>query len=267
MDEGARKLDYSRAPAFEVFFQLGKKTMRPGGLELTCRMLEELRIDRKDDVVELAPGRGATTRMVMKLCPHSYTAVERDQVSQESVQGILRDGGLGECVVGTAQATGLEEGCASVVFGEAMLTMQTETTKRKIAEEAIRLLAPGGRYAIHEICLKDNLSVEFQKEIEGALQSALRVGARPLTLKEWQRVLEEVGFTVRASHEVPMLLLAPPRVVRDEGLWGALRFAFRVMASPAARRRILEIRRTLKRYSDSLGAVTLIAVKPAGLSA
>ncbi len=258
-----RKVDYSRAPAFEVLFRLGKTTMRPGGMELTHKMLGELEIDQRDRVVELAPGRGATTRMVLRLLPQSYTAVERDRISQQIVQKILRNGELGQCVVGTAQATGLEDGCASVVFGEAMLTMQTRATKRKIAKEAFRLLEPGGRYGIHETCLKDNLSAEVKTEIESTLRDALRVGARPLTVKEWQELLEEAGFSVRKTHEAPMLLLEPRRMFHDEGLWGAIRFVSRVIASPSARRRIWGIRQTFKHYSNYIGAAALIAVKPA----
>jgi hypothetical protein len=258
-----RKIDYSRAPAFEVLFHLGKMTMRPGGMELTRRMLEELEIDERDKVVELAPGRGATTRMVLGLQPQSYTAVERDRSSQQNVQGILCNGELGQCVVGTAQATGLADGCASVVFGEAMLTMQTRATKRKIAEEAFRLLAPGGRYGIHETCLKDNVSANVKTEIESALRDALRVGARPLTVNEWRELLEEAGFSVRKTHEAPMLLLEPRRMIHDEGLWGGIRFVSRAIASPSARRRIWGIRQTFKRYSDYLNAAAHIAVKPA----
>jgi hypothetical protein len=208
-------------------------------------------------------GQGrATTRIVLERSPQSYTAVERDQISQQNVQQILRNGELGQCVVGTAQATGLEDGCASVVFGEAMLTMQTEATKRKTAEEAFRLLGPAGRYGIHETCLKDDLSVEIKPEIESALRDALRIGARPLTLKEWQELLEDVGFSVRMTIEAPMLLLEPRRMFHDEGLWGCIRFVSRVIASPSARRRIWGMRQTFKRHSNCIGAAALIVAKP-----
>ena len=145
MEEKA--IDLERVPAFALLFHLGKMTMRPGGMELTRQMLDGLQIGERDHVVELAPGRGATTRMVLRLSPQSYTAVERDRTSQQKVQELLRNGELGQCVLGKAQATGLEDGCASVVFGEAMLTMQTRAAKLQIAKEAFRLLEPGGRYA------------------------------------------------------------------------------------------------------------------------
>ncbi len=256
------RIDYSRAPAFQVLFGLGKTTMRPGGMELTRWMLDALKIEKGDRVVELAPGRGATTRMVLGLSPQSYTAVERDRASQQNVQRILGNGTLGQCVVGTVQATGLDDASASVVFGEAMLTMQTRESKLKIVKEAFRLLAPGGRYGLHETCLKADTPTATKTDMEHALKDALRVGARPLALQEWQALLEEAGFTIEENHEAPMLLLEPKRMVQDEGLWGAIRFVLRVMTTPAARRRIWRIRKTFQAYADHINAASLIAVKP-----
>ena len=51
-------------------------------------------------------------------------------------------------LVGDAEATGLPAGSASVVIGEAMLTMQPQAHKEAIVTEAARLLRPGGRYGV-----------------------------------------------------------------------------------------------------------------------
>ena len=43
-----------------------------------------------------------------------------------------------------------------------MLSMQPATTKARIAAEAARLLVPGGRYGIHELCLvPDDIDVQI----------------------------------------------------------------------------------------------------------
>jgi len=42
---------------------------------------------------------------------------------------------------------------ASVVIGEAVLSLQTTEHKRLIAAEAFRLLRPGGHYGIHELAV------------------------------------------------------------------------------------------------------------------
>lgn len=261
-DYQTQTLDFDRAPAYAVLFHLGKKSMRPGGLELTKRLLNELKIGSADDVIEFAPGRGLTTKLVLALHPQSYTAVERDLVSQLKVQEILDDNGKGNCVVGTAQETGLPAECATVVFGEAMLTMQSKEQKLKIAKEAFRLLKPGGRYGIHETCLLDNVtSQEKKNEIEKGLRAALRVGARPLLLTEWKDLLEEAGFSVQNFIEAPMNLLTPKRLIQDEGVFGVLRFISRVIRSPNAHKRIHKIRRAFNTYGSYINSAALVAEK------
>ncbi len=256
-------LDFEKAPAYSVLFHLGKKSMRPGGVGLTQRMLHELKIAAHDEVIELAPGRGLTTKMVLDLNPRSYIAVERDPISQQSVQEILNTREQGQCVVGTAQATGLPDESATVVFGEAMLTMQSNENKLQIAREVFRLLKPGGRYGIHETCLQNTPGTQEKKsEIEKALREALRVGARPLFVHEWQELLADAGFAVQNVAEASMSLLSPKRLIQDEGLFGALLFISKVVRSAGAPRRLKKIRGTFARYAHYMNAAILIAEKP-----
>jgi hypothetical protein len=156
---------------------------------------------------------------------------------------------------------GLPPASATVVYGEAMLTMQTEETKRQIVREAARLLVPGGRYAIHEMCLRDGVEGEVRKEVERALTGVVHHGVRPLSVSEWQRLLEAEGFTVRALETIPMALLEPARVIRDEGFLRALRFAFNVLCDADARRRVFEMRRVFRRQREHIAAVAVVAVR------
>jgi ubiquinone/menaquinone biosynthesis C-methylase UbiE len=138
-------------PGHWVLVRLGKRVLRPGGMGLTRRLLKLLDINRSDEVIEFAPGMGTTARLTLALAPSSYTAIERDEAAARIVQSYLaRD--KQRCVVGSASETGLPAESATVVYGEAMLTMQTEEVKRSIVREAQRLLKHGGRYGIHEMC-------------------------------------------------------------------------------------------------------------------
>ena len=174
-------LDYSRMPGHWLLAQMGKRVLRPGGLELTTQMLESLDIRPSDSVVEFAPGLGVTAKMALARQPASYTGVEREEVAARQVRRYL-DGNGRQCLVGRAEETGLPEESSTVVFGEAMLTMQTATHKTAIVREARRLLRPGGRYGIHELCLQpDDLDESVKSEISRALSETIHVGARPLT--------------------------------------------------------------------------------------
>jgi SAM-dependent methyltransferase len=241
---------------------MGKRVLRPGGVELTRRLLAELAISPTDDVVEFAPGMGATARLAIACRPHSYTAIERDRTAASTVERYLR-GERQWCILGTAEATGLPNASASVVYGEAMLSMQPASGKARIVGEAARLLKPGGRYGIHELCLvPDEADESVREAIQHDMSDEIHVGVRPLTVHEWRELLCGAGLTTVVQHTAPMHLLEPARLVRDEGLFGAVKFALNVATHPAARRRVLTMRRAFRKYGRHLAAIALVAVKP-----
>lgn len=194
--------------------------------------------------------------------PRSYTAVERDREAASVVGGYLQRP-RASCVLGSAEETGLEEASASVVYGEAMLSMQPPTTKARIVNEAARLLRPGGRYGIHELCLvPDDVEPGIRDAIQHDLSDEIHVGVRPLTSAEWRDLLRGADFNIVAEETAPMHLLEPARVVRDEGLLRAARFAWNVATHAAARRRVLTMRRVFRKYLQHLAAIALAATKP-----
>jgi SAM-dependent methyltransferase len=225
-------------------------------------MLEALRIKHTDDVVEFAPGMGVTTRLTLELGPASYTAIERDPAAAKIVGGYL-SGNKQRCVTGSASDTGLPDQCANVVYGEAMLTMQTGEMKHEIVREAYRLLKHGGRYGIHEMCmLSDDLDEQARTATERALTGVVHHGVRPLAVSEWRLLLESEGFEVQSVHMAPMSLLEPGRLIRDEGFAGALRFVWNLLRDSEARRRVLEMRSVFRRQRKQLGAVAITGSKP-----
>src|ERR1700694_1926741 len=225
------ELKAEKMPGHWLLARLGKRVLRPGGRQLTCQMIEALNIRRSDEVIEFAPGLGATARLTLKRKPTSYTAVERDEDAAALVQKLLL-GPEQRCVAGLAENTGLPDAAATVVYGEAMLSMQAPQQKSRIVREAHRLLKPGGRYGIHELCLiPDDLAESTKLEIQNELATVIHHGTRPLTLAEWQGLLESEGFLVQAQAQAPMHLLEPWRLVQDEGVLGALRCACKLLCT------------------------------------
>jgi SAM-dependent methyltransferase len=250
-----------KMPGHWLLARMGKRVLRPGGLELTRQLMESLAILPSDDVVEFAPGLGLTARMTLARRPHSYTAVERDPAAAETVRRLLA-GPNRRCVLGTAEDTGLASGSASIVYSEAMLSMQPQSTKERIVREAARLLRPGGCYGIHELCLThDDVDESIRDSIQRELSDEIHVGVKPLPIGEWRRLLASVGLSIIAQFEAPMHLLEPSRIVRDEGLLRTIRFFANVATHPAARRRVLTMRRVFRKYRDHLGAIVLVAEK------
>lgn len=253
--------DSAHIPGHWLLARLGKRILRPGGKELTERMLDAAALPRTD-VVELAPGLGKTAAAILHRKPASYRGVEAD--SAAAALSAAAVGSAGTITSGDAAETGLDSDSADVVVGEAMLTMQTDPHKAAIIAEAFRVLRPGGRYAIHEMALEpDELAEDTKTEIRKALARSIKVNARPLTGAEWTKLLTDGGFEVETVEFAPMALLEPRRVVVDEGVAGTARIIRNVLRDRSARERVLAMRSTFRTHRRSLTAIAVIARKPA----
>ena len=225
------------------------------------KMIEGLNIGPNDDVVEFAPGLGFTAGITLSKNPKSYTGVELN----EEAAGILKNRLKGKdfkIIIGNAAESTLESNSVDKVYGEAMLTMHADHRKSEIIREAYRILKPGGFYGINELGLTpDEIPTEKKAEIQKELALAIKVNARPLTVSEWTELLEKEGFSVVKVETNPMHLLEPKRIIDDEGFFRTLKIFFNIMTNPAARKRILAMRKVFRDNAQNLNAVAIIAQK------
>ena len=244
-----------------VLARAGKRVLRPGGLALTRQMIEALSISPEDRVVEFAPGMGVTARMVLRRKPLQYWGVEREPAAAARLESVLPRG-TAEIVEAHAERSGLSDACASVVYGEAMLSMQTPQQKKRIFSEARRLLAPGGRYGIHELCFRpEAISAAMRHEIEAEMSKEIHVGVQPLCSSEWRQLFEQQGLEVIWCSEADLDLLEPGRILQDEGILRCLRIVCNVARDPVLRQRMLAIRRIFRKYKEHLGAISIVGLR------
>ena len=241
--------------------KIGKKVLRPGGKDLTLKMLELLAINKKDQVTEFAPGLGFTARKVMEYQPEVYTGIDADE---EAIELLKRKFSETKAIFQNDHAaqTRLNSSSQTKVLGEAMLTMQADHRKSEIVKEAYRILKPGGLYAIHELALMpEELDESVKTHIQRELAEVIKVNARPLTPGEWKKVLEKEGFSILNIETAPMHLLEPKRIISDEGFLGFLNIAKNMVLHPGIRERVLKMKSIFAKYNKNLCAVIIIARK------
>lgn len=251
--------NFSKAQGHWILANMGKKVLRPGGKELTKILLSKIDITPQDDVVEFAPGMGFTASLAINSHPKSYIGVDAD----EEVVFMLRDKIKAEnadFIISKASETGLESESKDKVYGEAMLTMHSNSRKSEIIREAHRILKKGGLYAIHELGLT-NVDDDTKLIIHKALTTSIHVHAQPLTINEWQEIVENEGFKIKEVITNEMLLLEPRRIIADEGLFRMLKIIFNVLRHKEARKRILKMRKIFRKYQDKINAIAIIAEK------
>ncbi len=268
---GRLERDDHRA-GFAFLAELGKTVLRPGGIDLTRRLLHDLAIGPADDVVEIAPGPGRTAQLVLAHFPATYVAVDRDRACGEALRPLLH-GPTRQFVRGSMSRTGLPSAGYDVAIGEAFLTMQPSSVKDAAVAELARLVRPGGRLGIHEVAFRladvdragDSRAIE-EERICHELTSHFKVAFGALTLDEWDALLSRHGFAITNVHRAPLRLLEPDRLIADEGYLGAARFAVNVARNPATRRRIAAMRQAMLRNAPHLQAVALTARRVEGAS-
>ncbi len=250
-----------KMPGHWVLASLGKRVLRPGGIQLTEQMLKALQIQHDDHVVEFAPGLGFTARKTVALKPATYTAIERDENAARLVNQAIGSEHY-QCRVASAENCGLSDEQSTVVYGEAMLTMQTEANKRKIIQEANRILAAGGRYGIHEIALQpDEIDADTRQVIRQDLSRVIHHGVNPLTLPEWENLFKEEGFHKHHVATAPMALLEIKRMIQDEGFFRFLKILTRMMFNASARTRVLEMRNVFRKHQKHMQAFVMVFEK------
>lgn len=257
-------LDLEQAASHYLLAAIGKKVLRPGGKELTNKLIEGIKIEPKDRIVEFAPGQGYTTNSVLQKHPQSYIGIDLDLDHVENLKKKITpvNGTAIKIIQGDCEATGLPDASEDKIFGEAMLSMHADQRKTRIIKEASRILKSGGLYAIHELELNLNGEAEEkQAQIQRDLALVSHVNARPLTIDEWTHLLNKEGFEVVDIQRRPLKVLDPSRIIADEGILQTLKIIYNVITKPKARKRVLKMRKTFKEYDDHLNAVAIIAKK------
>src|SRR5690606_31883842 len=105
-----------------ILARMGKKILRPGGKELTKKMIAALEISGKDDIAEFAPGLGYTASLALAEKPHSYIGVDINEDAIRLLKGKIKGKNI-RFILGNAAETPLENQSKDKVYGEAMLTM------------------------------------------------------------------------------------------------------------------------------------------------
>ncbi|MCB0871896.1 MAG: methyltransferase domain-containing protein [Actinobacteria bacterium] len=252
--------DIAVAAGWPLARRVGLDGLAPGGRLLSERLIRGAGIRTGDRVVDLLPGDGALGRLATRHDLHSWTGVCLDRTAAKHVRKRVAGGGT---ILGAPDRTGLDDGSATVVVAEGLLSGLSAPSKRAVLDEARRILRPGGRIGLHELAVTAPAWDEAPAAAVVANLSGHRDGSvHPLSDVEWRALIESAGLTVVGTSTAPLMIPTLRDLVDDRGPVAGLRAAIRmaIPGGPGARmRRAVE---QLTRNRGRLTATVLIAERP-----
>jgi SAM-dependent methyltransferase len=255
---------------------------RPGGPDMSEVLLDGLHLRQGDRIVEIWPGSGATTREILPMLPRSYRGIARDAACAERLDHSMRkhpdlqallmraraEGEYTGFLPGRPDATGLPAESATAVFGECVLTPLTHDEKVAVVTEAARLLPPGGRLGLHELCLtprpgwNETLDHELAGQVQDDLEAHAGPGLHPLALDQWRDVVEQGGLVVTATRVGEAEPPSITTLLRDEGWRGLMRAAGHGARDWTSVSRLRGLSYCMSHHTEGLGAIVVIAERP-----
>lgn len=171
------------------------ESYHPGGLPLTRRLADRLRLRDGQQVLDVAAGTGATARMIATVYNVAVDAVDLDASTVERARGAARQAGLADRVrfhVGDAERIPLPDGVFDAVVCECAFC--TFPDKPTAAAELARVLKPGGRVGITDVTITERGLPDELRTL--AAWVACIADARPLD--EYSTILRRAGL--RTTH-------------------------------------------------------------------
>lgn len=227
----------------------------PGGAAMARRALEGAGLSAGDRVVELAPGAGLTTALILERDPREWTGVEPDPAAADHIERAVR--GPGRHVVrAPLDATGIEGASASAVVADALLSTLDDAAVGAVLSEARRVLRPGGRVAVHELApAAARLPADARDDLAAA-------GLEPRPVQALRALAEAAGFVIVGSLAGPLALPSPRELMREAGPRTALRASGDIARDAGLRAAVGAARHALDRHSLALRSALMVAEVP-----
>ncbi len=203
-------------PGYELLAKLGKKRLRPGGVEATNWLIENGDFNSNKKVLEVACNMGTTLIEVVNKYGCNATGVDmRDDVIQKAKENVKAAKLEDKINLLAADAMDLpfEDETFDIIINEAMLTMLSNKNKEKVLNEFYRVLKKGGVLLTHDV----NIVKKIPNVIISVMRKVANIPATPLKERDWINLFNKVGFEDIKKKTGEITLMTDDGMILDEG--------------------------------------------------
>ena len=241
--------------------RLGKKRLRPGGIEATNWLLSHINFETSPKILEVACNMGTNMIELAKKYGCHIIGLDQNEQALEKAKENIQKNHLEDVlsvIWGNALHLPFADNSFDIIINEAMLTMLPPHAKEQALSEYQRVLKKGGMLLTHDVCLcldDKNLRASLVEK----MRQVIHTPVYPLTKEEWKLCIEKPGFIVEQKSG-EMSLLNPTGLIRDEGIQGAMQ----IMANGLKKENqehFLKMFNFFRDYHDKLGYVAPYSIK------
>jgi SAM-dependent methyltransferase len=176
-------------PLPEFLAALGKTELKPGGTYATGALLRMLDLKSEDHVLVVGPNAGSTALFVSMTNLVTTEALVRTE-AEKVTEGDPALKRRSTARIGKTEEMPFPDARFDVAMIEATLSYQHPLQQKAALKEVHRVLKPGGRLGVHELCWRQPPT----PEIEAALQGVWQGDVAPKVVRGWWDLMEECGF-------------------------------------------------------------------------
>lgn len=255
------KKQHLREPGHVFLARMGKTRLRPGGIDATNWLLDQVKITPDTKILEVACNMGTTLIQIAQEYNCHLTGLDLDQEALDHAEENVKEHHLEKQITlvhGSAFSLPFPDESFDVVINEAMLTMLLGDQKDQALAEYHRVLKPGGVLLTQDVCMYTD-DPEVQKEITSGISRAINVHVEPLTVAGWKQKIEAHGFSAMEKDDA-MTLLDPEGMEHDEGRENTLQILLKALQTENADffERMYQFFNT---HKDVLGYIALASTK------
>ncbi|XTD83184.1 class I SAM-dependent methyltransferase [Proteus vulgaris] len=237
---------------------LGKTRLRPGGVEASDWLINNVHFTSSSQVLEIACNMATTSIEIAQKYGCHIIAVDMDEKALANAQHNVESAQLSHLIQLTkANALSLPfpDNSFDVVLNEAMLTMYTDKAKAKLVKEYYRVLKPGGLLLTHDI-MKINNDVD-KDDLIGVVKS----NVAPMFKQEWHDLFITTGFLEVKIKSGNMSLMSPIGLIHDEGLFRTAKIIKNGLKNKQNRQRFLSMFRFFRENRHNLNYIACCSKK------
>lgn len=238
--------------------RLGKKILRPGGIEATNFLIKNIDFKNNINILEVACNRGINLINLAKKYPQvNFYGIDIDPKSIEEANNLKKINKLNNLTFNTGNALNLdfEDNKFDFIINEAMLTMFPNHLKEKILKEYYRILKIDGLLLTQDIMLIDNFET-----VKNELSDSINININPINKNEWISLFEKFNFKTINSFNGKLSLMTLNGMLKDEGIINTIKIILNGLKKEN-REQFIKMKKTFTRLKNDMNFVCFVNKK------